>query len=308
MKRYLSIRPVLSILCFGLILISCSPADSPSTLILTNANVYTLSWPDPDLDGNSHVEAPVENGNWTPDAEAIMIRGKSIVYVGDAATALTYRDAKSEVLDLNGATVIPGLVDSHAHPYYFGEDLGKIDLTGLTDKESIISRLKERREESTAAEGWILGFGYDEGSLSTESLPTAADLSTAFPDEPVFIIGTHGFTAVANFEAMKRAGIDADTEAPVGGEIVKDENGEPNGIFLNNAAELVEEALPARTAEDFREIALYGMQVMAKSGYTALHDAGTNRDYVAAYQSLEDEGVSPVRVSSCSATRTISRS
>ncbi len=286
-------------ICLGILLLTfsaCNKQDSDSRIIITNAKVYTLSWEEPDLEGNPHSSAPFADGSWTPDAEAVVIEGKSILFVGDETEALTYQTEQTQIINAQGGTVIPGLVDSHAHPYYFGEDLGKIELTGLDNKQAIIERLVERQDESTAAKDWILGFGYDEGSMSTELLPTAKDLSEAFPDRPVFIIGTHGFTAVANYEAMKRADITTETASPVGGEIMKDAEGNPNGIFTNNAAELVEEALPARTAEDFKRIALHGMEVMARSGYTAFHDAGTNRDYLNAYQKLEDEGISPVRV------------
>lgn len=285
-----------SILLFVLIFVYACTTPSQERTIITNANIYTLAWPDPDQNGTSNSAAPFQNGRWTPDAEAIVIEGSTILFVGDEETALSYQNERTTMLDARGGTVIPGLVDSHAHPYYFGEDLGKIDLTGIADKESIVQHLIDYQGESTAAGDWILGFGYDEGSMATEFLPTARDLSGAFPERPVFIIGTHGFTSVANFEAMSRAGITAETESPVGGEIVKDSDGAPNGIFLNNAAELIEESLPAKTDEDYRRIALHGMNVMAQSGYTALHDAGTNREYLAAYQQLEDEGASPVRV------------
>lgn len=279
-----------------LIFVHACTTPSQERTIITNANIYTLAWPDPDQNGTSNYAAPFQDGRWTPDAEAIVIEGSTILFVGDEATALSYQNERTTMLDARGGTVIPGLVDSHAHPYYFGEDLGKIDLTGFADKESIVQHLIDHQGESTAAGDWILGFGYDEGSMATEFLPTAKDLTEAFPERPVFIIGTHGFTSVANFEAMRHAGITEETESPVGGEIVKDSDGAPNGIFLNNAAELIEESLPAKMDEDYRRIALHGMNVMAQSGYTALHDAGTNREYLAAYQQLEDEGISPVRV------------
>lgn len=290
----LQILPV--VLAFIIIMNACTGQEKPERLIITNAKVYTLSWPDPDLEGHPHEEAPYADGQWTPDAEAIVTEGNSILYVGSEVEAMTYKTPDTRILDAEGGTMIPGLVDSHAHPYYFGEDLGKIDLTGLSDKESIVQHLLDNQDASTAAGDWILGFGYDEGSMAVEKLPDAELLSEAFPERPVFIIGTHGFTSVANYEAMKRAGIDSGAEAPVGGEIVRDEEGNPNGIFLNNAAELVEEVLPEKTEADYRKIALHGMNVMAASGYTALHDAGTTGEYLQAYQQLEDEGAATVRV------------
>lgn len=285
----------LIILLSAFLLNACSTND-PNRTIITNAKVYTLSWSDPGLDGSPHPDAPYNNGRWIPDASAIVIEGEHIIFVGDEETALSFQNESTMLLDAKGGTVIPGLVDSHAHPFYFGEDLGKIELTGLSDAESIVQYLVDHQKESTVAEDWVLGFGYDEGSMATEKLPTADMLSEAFPDRPVFIIGTHGFTSVANHEAMKRAGITAQTPVPVGGDILKNEDGELLGIFTNNAAELIEESLPPKTESDYRDIVLHGMNVMAESGYTAFHDAGTNAEYLAAYQFHEDEGSAPVRV------------
>ncbi|MTI86434.1 MAG: amidohydrolase [Balneolaceae bacterium] len=289
------LRSCILCLVFILMTLGCTKTES-KRLIVTNGKVYTLSWANPAQDGTPSSDAPYEDGVWSPDAEAVVVEGNRILYVGSEQEALEYKNNMSEVVDARGGMVIPGLVDSHAHPYYFGEDLGKIELTGIKTKTKLLQALKNKAGTDLKAGEWVLGFGYDEGNLSVEKLPNRDELSEVFPHNPVFVIGTHGFSSIANDEALKRAGITKETQAPVGGEIIKDENGHPNGIFLNNAAELIEEVLPAKTAEDFKEIALYGMQVMAESGYTAFHDAGTNSDYVNAYQQLEDEGKSVVRV------------
>lgn len=284
---------------FFLSLSSCTSSKSQSEeadLILHNAKVYTLSWSDPDKKGIPANDAPFREGKWNPDAEAIAIKGNKILFVGDSEKALSFKGEKTEIVDVEGAVLLPGLIDSHTHPFGFGANLGKVDLTNLKDKDLIVQTLKEKVDPNIKEGDWILGFGYDEGNLSTEALPTSELLSTHFPDNPVYLVGAHGFSSVANQMAMDLAGISAKSEAPVGGEIVRDAKGNLMGIFLNNASGLVGEALPAKTMEDYKKIGLYGLNVMAESGFTAIHDAGMGRTNYEAYQALENEGNLPIRV------------
>ena len=88
---------------------------APADLILTDAHVYSLRWGEPALDGTPAKDAPFARGKWRPDAEAVAIRAGRIVYVGSDKGALALRGKRTRVIDLNGATVIPGLVDSHTH-------------------------------------------------------------------------------------------------------------------------------------------------------------------------------------------------
>ncbi|MEM8891941.1 MAG: amidohydrolase, partial [Bacteroidota bacterium] len=275
---------------------SSSQENAKADLIIHNARVYTLSWSDPDLEGVPAEDAPFKDGKWNPDAEAVAIQGDKLLFIGDKEKALSYQGEETQIVDAKGAVLLPGLIDSHTHPFGFGANLGKVDLTNLKDKELIVQTLKEQVEPNLKKGKWILGFGYDEGNLSTEALPTSDLLSAHFPDNPVYLVGAHGFSAVANQMAIDLAGINSGSEAPVGGEIVKDAKGNPMGIFLNNASGLVGEALPAKTLEDYKEIGLYGLDVMAKSGFTAIHDAGMGRKNYEAYQALENEGKLPIRV------------
>ena len=270
--------------------------EAKADLIIHNAQVYTLSWSDPDKEGMPGEDAPFKDGKWNQDAEAVAIRGNKLLFIGETEKALSYKGETTQVIDAEGAVLLPGLIDSHTHPFGFGANLGKVDLTNLKDKELIVQTLKEQVDPKLKKGDWILGFGYDEGNLSTEALPTSELLSTHFPDNPVYLVGAHGFSAVANQLAMDLAGINSGSKAPVGGEIVKDAKGKPMGIFLNNASGLVGEALPEKNLDDYKEIGLYGLDVMAKSGFTAIHDAGMGRTNYEAYQALEDEGKLPIRV------------
>lgn len=287
---------ILFVFCLA-ILISCTPSNTTKAdTIITNGKVYTLAWTDPDENGTPSADAPFKEGKWHPDAEAVVIQDGTIIYVGDQVTAMKYKGSNTELIDAKGGMVIPGLIDSHTHPFGFGQNLGKVDLTGLKDKEKIVQTIREEIPADLEKGDWILGFGYDEGNLSSGALPDADLLTKEFPDNPIYLVGAHGFSAVANHLAMKEAGIDSETKAPVGGEIVKDENKKLAGIFLNNASGLVGEALPAKTLEDHIKIGLYGLNIMAESGFTGIHDAGMGRTNYEVYQALEDNGDLPIRV------------
>ncbi|MDW3652550.1 MAG: amidohydrolase [Bacteroidia bacterium] len=290
---------ILLLSSFLLLDISCGPSQtttSEADLIIHNAKIYTLSWEDPDENGTPAADAPFTDGRWNPDAEAIVIKGDKLIYIGNKESALEYKGDKTQIIDAEGNILIPGLIDSHTHPFGFGANLGKVDLTNLKDKELIVQTLKEESDPNIKKGDWILGFGYDEGNLSTEALPNADLLSTHFPDNPVYLLGAHGFSSVANRMAMELVGINSDSEAPVGGEIVKDAQGNLMGIFLNNASGMLADALPAKSLEDYKKIGLYGLNVMAKSGFTSIHDAGMGRTNYESYQALEDEGNLPIRV------------
>lgn len=304
MKRPTTIRLskapwILFLSSFLLLDISCGPSQtttSEADLIIHNAKIYTLSWEDPDENGTPAADAPFTDGRWNPDAEAIVIKGDKLIYIGNKESALEYKGDKTQIIDAEGNILIPGLIDSHTHPFGFGANLGKVDLTNLKDKELIVQTLKEESDPNIKKGDWILGFGYDEGNLSTEALPNADLLSTHFPNNPVYLLGAHGFSSVANRMAMELVGINSDSEAPVGGEIVKDAQGNLMGIFLNNASGMLGDALPAKSLEDYKKIGLYGLNVMAESGFTSIHDAGMGRTNYESYQALEDEGNLPIRV------------
>ncbi|MCP4663542.1 MAG: amidohydrolase [bacterium] len=273
---------------------SGSPAPEPADLILTHGRVYTLSWSDPTADGTPAADAPFRDGAWHPDAEAVVMRGDRIVMVGGTADALAYRGERTEVIDLGGATVLPGLVDSHTHVVELGEKLTRVDLTAAEDERAAVELVAARAAEVEAGR-WIVGWGWDEGAWAGR-YPDMRLLSERVPDHPVVMRSLHGFAVWGNRPALERAGITRDTVAPSGGEILRDERGEPTGVFLNRATPLLTAAMPAPSPEELRERLLAGLVEMARSGYVAVHDAGVGTELMAACEALDAAGRLPIRL------------
>ena len=115
-----------------------------ASLILTNARVYTLNWDEPGLDGAVAPNAPIDENGWRPDAEAVAVRDGEILFVGSSQDALAFKDESSRVIDLAGATVIPGLVDSHTHVFGLGALLDKVNLVDVATEEEAVALIVER--------------------------------------------------------------------------------------------------------------------------------------------------------------------
>lgn len=267
--------------------------EQGADLILTNGRVYTLRWDEPAADGTLAENAPNEGG-WRPDADAVAIKGGDIVYVGSTREALEMRGDKTRVVDLAGATVLPGLVDSHTHVFGLGAALERVDLVDVETEEEAVRRVVERAKTTPKGE-WIVGRGWDEGAWANR-YPDKALLSQSVPDHPVFLGSLHGFAGWANQMALDAAGITSATEVPVGGEIHLGDDGEPNGIFLNRAVPLMRNAIPAASPEALQARVLTGLNQMAEDGYTAVHDAGLDTAMMAALETLEAQGKLPIRV------------
>ncbi len=263
-------------------------------LIFINARVYTLSWDEPAPDGSIDPGAPHDGSRWQPDAEAVVTEGGEIVFVGKTKEALLYRAEATRVVDLAGATVIPGLVDSHTHVFGLGAALDRINLVDIATEEEAVALIVERAQSVPAGE-WIVGRGWDEGAWANR-YPDKALLSEAVPDHPVFMGSLHGFAGWGNQMALDAAGITAETEVPVGGEMRLGDDGEPNGLFLNRGVQLLSAAIPESSRETLTNQLLLGLNQMAADGYTAVHDAGLGTRAMDILEELETADRLPIRV------------
>lgn len=262
--------------------------------MLTGGRVYTLDWDEPSPDGAPAANAPYDERGWRPDAEAIAVRGERIVFVGSAGEAAALVGPGTEVIDVEGATVIPGLVDSHTHVAGLGELESRVNLIGVDHEEEAVELVADRAASTPAGE-WIIGRGWDEGAWA-DRYPTMELLSRRVPDHPVVLRSLHGFAVWGNRLAFERAGISRETPDPEGGEILRDGAGNPSGVVLNRAGSLLTGAVPAPTPEQFRGFLLAGLARMARDGYVAVHEAGVARRHLEAIESLAAAGELPVRV------------
>lgn len=263
-------------------------------LILVNARVYSLDWSDPDTEGRPAHDAPYAADGWMPDAEAIAIDDGVILTVGSAKDVLAHQGSATRIIDLGGATVLPGLVDSHTHVVELGAKLDAVDLTDIATEEEAVALVSERARTTPKGE-WIIGAGWDEGAWAN-NYPDKTLLSAAVPDHPVILRSLHGFALWANQAALDAAGITGDSVVPEGGEMRRSADGAPSGLFLNRATTMLDAAIPLAPLETRKRQTRTGLMQMARDGYVTVHEAGADSHSMEAFEALEAEGHLPIRV------------
>jgi hypothetical protein len=289
------VRRLILLACFLAASAACrGERPEPADLLLVNARVYTLTWPEPDTDGRPAAGAPHDANGWRPDAEAIAIRDGRIAFAGLGRDADRYRGPATIVRDLAGATVLPGLIDAHVHLVSHGASLDRVSLVGLETEADVVARIVQRAASVPTGE-WIEGWGWDEGAWANR-YPDMRLLSERVPDHPVVLRGLHSFAVWGNRLAFERAGITPVTLAPAGGEIRKDARGRPTGILVNNAVALLTRAIPPPTPAQLEARVVKSLDALAAAGYVAVHEAGADTALLAALERLEADGRLPLRV------------
>lgn len=225
-----------------------------------------------------------------PRAEALAVGGGRIVAVGsDAELLAAYPEARR--VNLAGRTVIPGLIDAHAHVMGQGEKMLRADLVGTRSKEEVVERLRAFAEKLPPG-AWLRGRGWDQNDWPEKSFPTRHDLDAAFPDRPVWLERIDGHASWANTAALRAAGLAgaaAPTDPP-GGRILREADGHPAGVFIDAATALVDRAVPAPTDAERSEALRLALGEMARYGLTGVHDAGATLEEIRLFQQAIDEG------------------
>lgn len=214
--------------------------------------------------------------------------------IGPAAE-LRRAHPSAEVIDTSNGTILPGLVDAHAHLYGLGLSLRNVDLVGAQSYEEVLRRMKERAATLPAGE-WVIGRGWDQNEWPVTEFPTVAALDAALPDHPAFLRRIDGHAALANSAAMKIAGVSSATTDPSGGKIIRDAAGNPTGVFIDNAMGLVERIVPQPGAEERKTLIRLAGEKIASEGLTGIHDAGIGGPTLATLRELIAEKRFPVRV------------
>ena len=200
-----------------------------------------------------------------------------------------------QVIDGNGATLLPGLVDAHGHVLSYGQSLMTADLVGSSSEQEAVNRTLAYAKQNPA-QTWFTGRGWNQVQWDIKSFPTKKSLDAAFPDKPVWLRRVDGHAGWANSKAMKLAGITRNTQSPDGGSIIRDNNGEPTGVFIDNAMALIEKNIAPLTLAQQKNILLKAMNSLASLGLTSVHDAGIDSENLKAFQELSDEGRMPIRI------------
>jgi len=253
------------------------PKLSPADVVFKNANVYTVS-------------------DRQPRAEAVAVTGDRIVFVGSNEAAQEYVGKNTKVIDLHGRTMLPGLTDAHHHLSGVGFREMTLNLEGITSLEEFLAKVKARVDQKHPGE-WVTGRGWIETFWKPPVFPTRWDLDKVAPNNPVFLDRADGHGAVANSAALKIAGIDKTTPSPFGGEISKDkQSGEPNGMFLDAAQDLIQRHIPGTTAADAERAVFLGVQRDVQLGWTQVQDPGGSYADVEIFKKLHDEGKIKLRI------------
>ncbi len=248
----------------------------PPETIYTNANIHTLD--------------PAR-----PRAEALAVAGDRIVAVGSRSEVLRLKQPATRIVDLDGKTVLPGLIDAHCHPASLGSyGLGHIDLSDARSFEEVVAMVAARVKQASKGE-WIIGGRWDHERWPGRQLPTHEKLSAVSPDNPVAIMRVDGHAGLVNAAAMRQAGIDRDTPAPSGGEIIKNNDGEPTGLLVDNAKELIARQMP-ESEHHTADLLLKAQELCLSAGLTGVHDAHVGPADIEAYQQLAAEGKLKLRV------------
>jgi predicted amidohydrolase YtcJ len=204
-------------------------------------------------------------------------------------------NAGARVIDAGNATILPGLVDAHAHLYGLGLSLETVNLTDTTSFDEVLDRVRARAATSGQGE-WIMGRGWDQNDWTVKEFPTAAAVDAVVADRPVWLRRVDGHAAIANTAAMRAAGITRETADPEGGRVIRDSAGNPTGVFVDSAMDLIERVEPPVTFEQRKRRVAAAAQRIAEQGLTAIHDAGADNDTIRAVRELVDEGRFPIRV------------
>jgi predicted amidohydrolase YtcJ len=230
---------------------------------------------------------------YTPSAEGI--REFSVLIIdGDGRIVATGDEpllagiAASDRIDGGGRFILPGLTDAHAHVYSQGFLTVSLNLLGTTSVEAAVERIDDYA--SGRRTGWILGRGWNQVLWPVKEFPSAADIDAVVADRPVWLRRIDGHAGWANSKALEIAGIDADTQDPVGGKIVRDSNGSATGILIDNAMALVEKHVPEPTRNEIREAYARAIDSLLALGITGVHDAGISKTEAEVFMSMADDG------------------
>lgn len=230
-----------------------------------------------------------------PRATSVAWRGDRILAVGDAMAVRPVTGPATRVIDLHGRSVTPGLIDAHCHLYGLGVDLEHVSVRELPSEAATVAAIAAAAKTRPAGQ-WLIGRGWDQNRWPGQQFPTKATLDAAVADRPVVLQRIDGHAIWVNSVALRVAGVTRATPDPAGGKIVRTAAGEPTGVLIDNAEDLVLAKEPKPSAEVRTRRLRAAAAVAIAAGITAVHDMGIEDETADAYRALAAAHQLPLRV------------
>ena len=224
-----------------------------------------------------------------PRADAFAVSAGRIVAVGDRADIAAMTGPATTVLDVSEGVVVPGLHDAHGHVLGLGESLVIVDLRDTPSEAAVIDRIAAR-VRTTGAGQWVIGRGWDQNDWPDARWPTRAALDRVAPATPVALERIDGHASWVNSRALAVSGVTRETPDPPGGRLLRDAGGEPTGVLIDTAQQLVTRSIPPPTSAEIDTRILAADRLMRRLGVTMVHDAGASAQVVEAYRRLSEQG------------------
>jgi predicted amidohydrolase YtcJ len=229
-----------------------------------------------------------------PVTGSLAVREGRIVYLGADAGAAALRGPRTQVVELDGRAVTPGLIDAHSHLEGLGEALAEVDLQGAPSYEEVVRRVRAAAAAAPPG-GWVRGRGWDQNRWPGHQFPTHEALSAAVPDHPVWLTRVDGHAALLNARAMAVLGIEPGILDPSGGRFLRDPAGRPTGVAIDNALGVAAARLPAPVAEERQRALEVAARHCVAYGLTTVTDMGVSGASYLAYEALRRSGRLPLR-------------
>ena len=269
MEAFLKQHLILRVLFILFIFIGCE--SNKADLIIENGIIYTMD-------------------DFNPIAESVAVRSGKIIGVGSNYYIQSFIGNNTKVLDLKGATMVPGLIEGHGHFMGLGYAKMRLDLSTVSSYDELVDMVSGAVAEAKPGE-WILGRGWHQSKWEPVPVPlvkgfqTHDKLSAISPNNPVWLTHASGHAAFGNAKAMELAGVTSETEFGFGGEIIKDLSGNPTGVFNERAQGLVSQYVETEGEDNSSQRALeLAVQACLENGITSFQDAGSGSNSINAYR------------------------
>ncbi|GAB5523777.1 MAG: amidohydrolase [Roseivirga sp.] len=270
----------------ALFISACGPGTETADIVFKNGTIYTVD------DQESQVEA-------------VAVKDGMIIALGSSKEVSAYEGSETDIVDLAGKTMTPGFIESHGHLMGVGYNKLELDLMYVKTYDELVAKVAEAVEKAEPGD-WITGRGWHQSKWietpdkMVNGFQTHEPMSAVSPDNPVYLRHASGHATFANAKAMELAGVnrlsvESLSSKVEGGEIIKDELGNPTGVFTERASSLVGKLVPRDTEERAEQALEMAIQECLQKGITSFHDAGSGQAFIDRLQKFKAEGKLGIR-------------